>query len=385
MAGRSRLVDAGFASTLRPWLEDARRRFAGVTPLDVHTHVGMNDPAGVRATWEDLLGALDEAQARAATFPLHEPDGYPSANRAVIERAAATGGRVVALARLDPADDPLAEARRSLGAGAAGFKLHPRAERFSLDDARLDGVFALADERSLPILVHAGTGVPGLGRHALERAERYRGTRLILAHCALADLAWLWREAPAHRNVFFDTSWWQPSELVALFRLIPPGQILFASDLPYSPPALGLVRTVRCAVQAGLSDAQIAAVVGQQAERLLTGAEALDVGDRRDEREAVGPLLERLFVNLSIAAEALHEGAAPGPALEVARHACAVPPEVPSAGIAQAVGRVLDDYERVAAGAGAGAAANPYAPGFHIVQLAAFVARTPAAGVPDTL
>ena len=29
-----------------------------------------------------------------------------------------------------------------------------------------------------------------------------------------------------------------------------------------------------------------------------------------------------------------------------------------------------------------GGAANPYSPGFHLVQLAAFIARTPAAGVP---
>jgi predicted TIM-barrel fold metal-dependent hydrolase len=376
----SRLVDPGFRAVLDPWLEHARRRLTGVRPLDVHTHVGVHDPAGFHATWDDLLGALDDAGADAVVFPLHEPDdGYARANRELSERAAASGGRVLAFARLDPHDDPEARARDALELGAAGMKLHPRAERFSLDDPRLDPVFALADERRLPVLVHAGTGVTSLGAHALARAERHPRMRLILAHCALADLGWLWREVPAYPNVFFDTSWWQPSELMALFRLVPPSRILLASDLPYAPPALAVVRTVRCAVQAGLSASQIAAVAGEQARRVLSGAEALDVGGLPHEAGIADPLLERLATGLSSAADALHEGASPGPGLAVARLACTVPPDAPAAPIAHAVEQLLDEYDDTVA---RGEAANPYAPGFHVVQLAALVARTPAAGVP---
>ena len=40
-------------------------------------------------------------------------------------------------------------------------------------------------------------------------------------------------EAAGQRNLFFDTAWWNTADQLALFSLIPPGQILFASDTPY--------------------------------------------------------------------------------------------------------------------------------------------------------
>ena len=116
----------------------------------------------------------------------------------VIDEAAASDGRLFAFCRLDPhSDDPLAEAERALERGARGIKLHPRAERFALDHPGLERVFALADERRLPVLVHAGRGIPALGRHALEATARHPGLRLILAHAGISDLSWIWREAPA--------------------------------------------------------------------------------------------------------------------------------------------------------------------------------------------
>ena len=50
--------------------------------------------------------------------------------------------------RLDLAEDPIGEAKRCLDLGARGIKLHPRAQRFLLNDERLEPVFALAAELS---------------------------------------------------------------------------------------------------------------------------------------------------------------------------------------------------------------------------------------------
>ena len=50
--------------------------------------------------------------------------------------------------------------RRCLDLGARGIKLHPRAQRFLPDDPRLEPVFALAAERTCPILIHGGRGLP---------------------------------------------------------------------------------------------------------------------------------------------------------------------------------------------------------------------------------
>ena len=86
--------------------------------------------------------------------------------------------------------------------------------------------------------------------------------RLILAHAGISDLAWIWREAPDHPNLFFDTSWWSPSDVQALFALVPPGQILMASDAPYGSPAWAAVMAARNALQVGLDAEQTRGVRG---------------------------------------------------------------------------------------------------------------------------
>src|SRR5205823_1300265 len=83
--------------------------------FDAHTHLGQDDPDGVRATPEEILAGLDRGgQRRALIFPMQEPDGYPPANDAAIAAANASNGRLTALARLDPrtGDAALAEGER---------------------------------------------------------------------------------------------------------------------------------------------------------------------------------------------------------------------------------------------------------------------------------
>ena len=105
--------------------------------------------------------------------------------------------------------------------------------------------------------------------------------RLILAHAGISDLAWIWREAPDHPNLFFDTSWWSPADVQALFALVPPGQILMASDAPYGAPAWAAVMAGRNALQAGLDAEQTRAVLGGQALRLVNGEEPARPGPAR--------------------------------------------------------------------------------------------------------
>jgi uncharacterized protein len=92
----------------------------------------------------------------------------------------------------DPADDPLGEALRCLEGGAAGLKLHPRGEGFALDDRQLDDVFALADERRLPVMIHAGQGVPEMADHVHRRSREHPEARLILAHCGAGIFDGIW-------------------------------------------------------------------------------------------------------------------------------------------------------------------------------------------------
>ncbi len=336
-------------SALAGWSDVVRRQVPGVELFDAHTHLGQNDPDGMRQSLDELTALLDATDARGAfVFPMHEPDGYPSANDAVIEQALSTGGRLVPFCRLDPEADPVAEAERCLARGARGIKLHPRAERFTLDHPRVRDIAALAHERSLPVLVHAGRGIPALGLHAVELAADFPGARIILAHAGICDLSWIWRVAADHPNLLFDTAWWMPADLQALFSLVPPGQILFASDAPYGATGLSAAFQLRIALHVGLRTEQIRSIAAEQALRLAAGDELIAAGPAIGELErAPHVLLDRVSAFLMVGALASMRGS-PEAAVEMlalARLACDVPDDADDAPVFAAIRGLLDDYD----------------------------------------
>jgi predicted TIM-barrel fold metal-dependent hydrolase len=364
---------------LRPWFEHARSLVPGVDIYDAHTHVGQNDPDGFKATAQEVLDALALAGARGVVFPFHEPDGYREANRRVIEEATASGGRLVAFCRLDPRhEDMVAEAERSLDAGARGIKLHPRAESFMLDEPEVRRVFELAAERHLPVLIHAGRGIPALGRHAAEYAESLPGARVILAHCGISDLSWIWRSAQRTPNLYFDTSWWSPADVIAVYRLVPPGQVLFASDTPYGTPLQHSVFALRCALQAGLSHEQIKSVMGGQIERLVNGQDPLDLGPALGGRDLpTDVLMARVTTFLYNALGRLFGGMGAEETIGLARLACYTGEEEPRRDVFRSVLELLDLVEQ-----NLPAEPTPGSRGLHFLVTAICVAATADVPVP---
>ena len=332
---------------IAPWLEQLRHDAGGLELFDAHTHIGQNDPDGFTQTPRELLERLDAADARGVVFPMHEPSGYRAANDAVLEAAAASGGRLEAFCRVDPRRDAVAEARRALDRGARGIKLHPRAEQFALSAPAVRQLVALADERRVPILVHAGRGIPALGRDTVRLAEDFPGASLILAHAAISDLAWLHRLLPDHPNVYVDTSWWNPTDLLAVFCLCPPGQVLFASDSPYGSCVQSAIVTVRCALQAGLEPGAVRSIAGGQLARLLDGEPPLDLGPAPGEGDLRHDiLLLRVADNLAnaLARRVIGDDGEEGVAL--ARLACAVGEEAPQAELCASILEVIERGER---------------------------------------
>jgi predicted TIM-barrel fold metal-dependent hydrolase len=332
---------------LAPWTEIALEQVPGIGLFDAHTHLGQNDPDGMRQQPEELLAGLRAASARGAfVFPMHEPGGYPPANDMVLAAAAESDGLLVPFCRVSPHDGALSEAERCLDRGARGVKLHPRAEEFTLDHPAVADLAALAHERGLPILIHAGRGIPALGLHAVELAGKFPNARLILAHAGICDLSWIWRVAPDHPNLFFDTAWWMPADLQALFALVPPGQILFASDAPYGSTAISAAFQLRCALQAGLSHEQVRSIASEQSLRLAAGDAPAPAGDAVGEREQTPHLLlDRVAEFLLIAAIASMRGADAGELIALARLACDVPDEIDDAPVFEAIRRLLDGYD----------------------------------------
>jgi predicted TIM-barrel fold metal-dependent hydrolase len=246
----------------------------GAEIFDAHVHLG-NDIDGMRGVYEELERLLDRyGIARAFMFCMDEPDRHPgfrAPNDRTLQHAERSNGRLIPIVRLDLTESPIEEAERCLDLGARGIKLHPRAQRFLLNDERLAPVFALAAERRVPILIHGGRGLPPIADNLARLVEQYPEAQLIIAHAGIADLAGLAGRFAGKAGVFFDTSVWSPVDLLSFFHLVSPEQVLYASDYPYARPPSSLLNAVRSARVAGFSDEQLRDMLGGSAVRIAEG------------------------------------------------------------------------------------------------------------------
>lgn len=247
---------------------------AGAEIFDAHTHCGT-DIDGFVAPLDDLLAFLRRSGARRAfTFCLDEPDRHPgfrAANDRTLAAAEQSEGMLIPFARLDLAESPVEEAERCLDRGARGIKLHPRAQAFLLNDERLEGIWALAAERQVPILIHGGRGLPPIADDLRRLVERHPEAPLIIAHGGIADLAALAEAFAEHPSVFFDTSIWSAVDILDLYCRVSPEQLLYASDYPYGQQPQSLLLDVRVARLAGFSDEELRGVLGRNAARIADG------------------------------------------------------------------------------------------------------------------
>jgi predicted TIM-barrel fold metal-dependent hydrolase len=279
---------------LERYAEQARRELpSGTDVFDAHTHLG-EDIDGMVGDRDELL-AIQRAYGitRSFMFCLDEPDRHPAftaANDRTLDHASASDGMLVPFARLDLNESPIEEAERALDRGARGIKLHPRAQRFLPDDARLEPVFALAARRSVPILIHGGRGLPPIADGLARLVERHTPPALIIAHAGIVDLAAMAANFAGRAGVFFDTSVWSPLDLLDLYRVVPPEQIVYASDYPYGRQPNSLLMTVRTARAAGLDPHEVRMLLGGTASRIADGLAPVQPSAPRGPDEVAHPI-----------------------------------------------------------------------------------------------
>lgn len=251
----------------------------GADIFDAHTHLGT-DIDGMVGSYEDLeTGMAKYGISRAFVFCLDEPDRHPgfrAGNDRTLEFARRAEGRLIPFVRLDLAEDPIGEATRVLDAGARGIKLHPRAQKFLLNDERLSPIFELAAERKVPILIHGGRGLPPIADDLARVVGRYPAAQLIVAHAGIADLAALADRLGGKAGVYFDTSVWSPLDLLGLYRLVGPEQVLYASDYPYGQQPASLLIALRTARVAQFDDEEVRGVLAGNAKRIAAGEPPLE-------------------------------------------------------------------------------------------------------------
>jgi uncharacterized protein len=340
--------DSIYAEALAPFLAETQNlRPANAEVIDAHTHLGL-DEDGRSLTLAELLQQLDAADAkRACVFPLHDPERKPSyrvPNDRVLAWASESDGRLVPFCRLDPAEVPLQEAERCLAAGARGIKLHPRAQAFVFDGPEMEGVFALAEEAAVPILIHAGRGLPPLADGLADVALRHPGAVLILAHGAICDQGILTTRLAEHPGVLYDISCFFPLDVIELFARVPAERIVFASDPPYGMPATTLYLALRVARQAGLDEATTKAVLGGTMASLIDGHGLPAVAPpRRGSSITLSGRLARVYGYASLVGPALFTGAEEQAhaMLDMARAACRDPEPGTDAEALETIGRAL--------------------------------------------
>jgi len=261
------------------WDEELRHELPdGAEIFDAHTHLGT-DIDGMVGMYEDLERGMDKyGISRCFMFCLDEPDRHPgfrAGNDRTLEYAERSAGRMIPFVRLDLAEDPIGEATRCLDRGARGIKLHPRAQKFLLNDERLSPIFELAAERNVPVLIHGGRGLPPIADDLARVFDRYPKAQLIVAHAGIADLAALANRLGGKAGVFFDTSVWSPLDLLGLYRLVGPEQVVYASDYPYGQQPASLLIALRTARLAQLDETEVRGVLAGNANRIAAGEPAL--------------------------------------------------------------------------------------------------------------
>ena len=262
---------------LARWDEELQRELPdGAEVFDAHVHLGQ-DVDGMVGRYDDLIDVMGRyGMSRCFMFCLDEPDRHPAfraANDRTLAFAARSEGRVIPFVRLDLNEEPIEEATRCLDLGARGIKLHPRAQKFDASDDRLRPVFELAAERCVPILIHGGRGLPPIAAGLRRVFEDAPGSQLIIAHAGIADMASLADCFAGRAGVFFDTSVWSPVDLLEFYRLVPPEQVVYASDFPYGQQPSSLLLSLRTARLAGLDDTQVRDMLAGNAQRIADGDE----------------------------------------------------------------------------------------------------------------
>jgi predicted TIM-barrel fold metal-dependent hydrolase len=307
------VAESIYEQAVAPFLAEVQAlRPADAEVIDVHTHLGL-DEDGRSLTLEQLLAQLDAAAvSRACVFPLHDPERRPAytvPNDRVLGWAAESGGRLIPFCRLDPAESPQAECERCLAAGARGIKLHPRAQDFVFDGPELADVFALAESARVPVLIHAGRGLPPLAEGLVELLMRHPDAVAILAHGAICDQGILTTLLADHPGVLYDISCFFPLDVIELFARVPAERIVFGSDPPYGLPATTLYMALRVARQAGLDEHAVRGVLGGTIASLFDDGELpVPQPPRRPPTIIMAGRLARVYGYASLVGPALFAG-----------------------------------------------------------------------------
>ena len=130
--------------------------------------------------------------------------------------------------------------------------------------------------------------------------DRYE-PQLIVAHAGIADTA-LARYFDGQARRLLRHVGLGHIDLLDLYRLVSPEQVLYASDYPYGQQPSSLFSAIRTARMAGLDETQVEAMLGGSARRIAAGERAYELTAPRGPQDISHPLtFARIHQYLSMA------------------------------------------------------------------------------------
>lgn len=207
---------------------------------DFHTHLGRSRD-GAAFSLRSLLRVMRSYHIRhAVVFPIDEKNPGPSYERlnSRLIRIVKRYPSLLGFMRLDPrtGSRALAELKRCVRAGLGGIKLHPRSEGFSSREAQY--LFPEIAGRKLPVILHTSHEKDCTPSEWEPIFRRYREIPFILAHAGKD----CYQEAAAlvrkYGHLYLETSTLSYFRTQTLLQIAGARKVLFASDVPYSHPAV---------------------------------------------------------------------------------------------------------------------------------------------------
>lgn len=216
--------------------------------IDTHLHQGRQGIFNL--DWDKLLEQMDLnridkglvstvacCEYRADAEELF-PDQVPQleANQALLEKAAASGGRLYLSFWCKPATekaDGLYDFIRRNRQVVRGLKLHPFYSRLPLEDGRYGPYLDIARELGLPVSVHTAADRLSSPEQLLRLARQYPAVPFVMVHMGLcSDNEEAIRCVAQADNLYGDTTWVPLDKVRKALRVCGSGKMLFGSDAP---------------------------------------------------------------------------------------------------------------------------------------------------------
>lgn len=213
--------------------------------IDIHNHVGLSRDGGWSRIEDIMANMATYKIKKVALFAIdekgYEPT-YKAQNTKVIEVCNRYPDKLIAFVRVVPAAGRAAvqEFKRCLKLGVKGLKMKMSYGHDPKDSQHL--LDLIANRNDFPVIIHTAHDEHSQPRLWEPVIARYPNVNFIMAHGGKDRYHQCNDVAMKHPNAYIDTSTLSYNRTRYTYANAGAGKIVFASDYPYSHPAMELIK-----------------------------------------------------------------------------------------------------------------------------------------------